>query len=193
MDMIGRIRRLHVRGKKSEREIARLTGLSRNTIARWLHEPVEAVAPRYRRAERPTKLRAFHETLKTALEADAYRPKHERRTSRALFDDIKAKGYAGCYSRVTDFVRAWRLGAGQPVIGLHQLAIHVRLDADPKRRGVAHSQSEWPGRHRVAGPTPWPRRPRISIAFAAPASSVRPRPSPSTGGRRCCRRARAED
>jgi|GEM_PF-2803289 hypothetical protein len=28
MDMIGRIRRLNVRGKKSEREIGRLTGFS---------------------------------------------------------------------------------------------------------------------------------------------------------------------
>ena len=34
MDMIGRIRRLHSRGKKSAREIARLTGLSRNTVAK---------------------------------------------------------------------------------------------------------------------------------------------------------------
>ena len=36
MDMIGRIRRLHRRKNKSEREIARITGLSRNTIAKWL-------------------------------------------------------------------------------------------------------------------------------------------------------------
>ena len=36
MDMIGKIRRLSRRGKKSEREISRMTGLSRNTIAKWL-------------------------------------------------------------------------------------------------------------------------------------------------------------
>jgi DNA invertase Pin-like site-specific DNA recombinase len=41
MDMIGRIRRLHSRGRKSVREIARLTGLSRNTIAKWLEAPVK--------------------------------------------------------------------------------------------------------------------------------------------------------
>ena len=35
MDMIGRIRRLHSRRNKSEREIARITGLSRNTVERW--------------------------------------------------------------------------------------------------------------------------------------------------------------
>ena len=34
MDMIGRIRRLHSRKKKSVREIARITGLSRNTISK---------------------------------------------------------------------------------------------------------------------------------------------------------------
>ena len=112
MDMIGWIRRLHVRGKKSEREIARLTGLSRNTIAKWLHGSVQAL-PKYRRVEQTTKLAGFHETLKTALLADAHRPRHERRTARALHQQIKADGYEGCYSRVTDFVRAWRLGAGQ--------------------------------------------------------------------------------
>ena len=37
MDMIGTIRCLHGRGKKSEREIARMTELSRNTVAKWLH------------------------------------------------------------------------------------------------------------------------------------------------------------
>ena len=36
MDMIGRIRRLHVKGKLSGREIARMTGLSRNTVLKWL-------------------------------------------------------------------------------------------------------------------------------------------------------------
>jgi transcriptional regulator with XRE-family HTH domain len=36
MDMIGRIRRLYGRGKKSEREFARMTGLSRNTMVKWL-------------------------------------------------------------------------------------------------------------------------------------------------------------
>ena len=40
MDMVGKIRRLHGRGNKSEREIARETGLSRNTVAKWLREPV---------------------------------------------------------------------------------------------------------------------------------------------------------
>ncbi len=101
MDMIGRIRRLHSRGKKSEREISRMTGLSRNTIAKWLKAPL-AGEPKYRRGEQPGKLTAFHEALKQALKADAHRPKHERRTARALYNEIKAAGYEGGYTRVTD-------------------------------------------------------------------------------------------
>jgi transposase len=32
-----------------------------------------------------------------------------------LFQEIKASGYDGCYSRVTDFIRVWRQGEGQAV------------------------------------------------------------------------------
>lgn len=112
MDMIGRIRRLHVRDKLSEREIARMTGLSRTTVSKWLHAPATEL-PKYRREPRPNKLSAFEATLKQALTADARRPKQERRTARALHTEIKAAGYAGGYSGVTDFVRAWREGEGQ--------------------------------------------------------------------------------
>ena len=112
MDMIGRIRRLHSRKNKSEREIARITGLSRNTVSKWLHGEVDG-PPKYRRGELPNKLTVFHEALKQALKVDARRPKHERRTAKALYAEIKVSGYGGGYTRVTDFVRAWRQGEGQ--------------------------------------------------------------------------------
>jgi len=73
MDMIGRIRRMSRRGNMSEREIARTTGLSRNTVAKWLRGEV-GDGPRYRRAVQPTKITAFHAHLKQALKADAHRP-----------------------------------------------------------------------------------------------------------------------
>ena len=116
MNMIGRIRRLHGRGKKSEREIARMTGLSRNTVAKWLHGGPVLEAPKYERAAQSVKLTSYHETIKLALKADAKRPAQERRTARALFTEVKAAGYSGCYSRVTDFIRAWRQGEGQAVL-----------------------------------------------------------------------------
>jgi transposase len=112
MDMIGRIRRLHRRGKKSEREIARMTGLSRNTVAKWLHGEVDG-PPKYRRQPQPNKVTPFVETIKQALKADARRPRHERRTAKALYAQLKAEGYSGGYTRLTDFIRAWRRGEGQ--------------------------------------------------------------------------------
>ena len=48
-----------------------------------------------------------------ALKADARRPKRERRTALALFAQIKSQGYAGCYSRLTDFIRQWRVSHKQ--------------------------------------------------------------------------------
>ena len=112
MDMIGRIRRLHSRKNKSQRDIARITGLSRNTVAKWLHGQVDG-RPKYRRSEQPNKLTAFHDALEQALKADARRPKHERRTAKALYAEIRCAGYDGGYTRVTDFIRAWRQGEGQ--------------------------------------------------------------------------------
>jgi transposase len=66
MEMIGKVRRLHGRDKKSVREIARATGLSRNTIDKWLQAPI-AQAPSYRRAVQPTKLTPFHGVLPVSL------------------------------------------------------------------------------------------------------------------------------
>jgi transposase len=114
MDMVGKIRRLHSRGKKSEREIARITGLSRNTIAKWLKGSV-VDAPRYRRGPVSVKLTPFVAAIEQALEADAHRPKKDRRTAKALHKEIGAAGYDGGYSRLTDFIREWRVrrdGAG---------------------------------------------------------------------------------
>ena len=51
--------------------------------------------------------------LEQSLKVDAYRPKQSRRTARALFAQIKASGYEGGYTRVTDYIRAWRADAGK--------------------------------------------------------------------------------
>jgi transposase len=111
--MISKIRRLHFREKKSIKEIVRMTSLSRNTVRKWLKEPV-AGEPRYRRGVAAKhKLTAFHEAIEQALKADARRPKKERRTALALYQEIKGAGYAGGYTRVTDYVRQWRQSEGR--------------------------------------------------------------------------------
>ena len=115
MAMIGKVRRMRFRQNKSLREIARSTSLSRNTIRKWLKAPVEG-EPKYRRKPREIKLTPFHEALIRALKADALRPRRERRTALALFQQLKAEGYPGCYSRVTDFIRGWRADGGRDAL-----------------------------------------------------------------------------
>ena len=113
MDMFGKVKRMYVRNKKSLREIAKSTGLSRNTIRKWVLETNQAGEPGYRRKEMPSKLSAFHKALELALKADALRSRQYRRTAKALFVEIKTQGYTGGYSRVTDFIREWRGTAGK--------------------------------------------------------------------------------
>lgn len=46
------------------------------------------------------------------MEADAHRPKRDRRTALALTAQIRQHGYAGGYTRVSDFIREWRENTG---------------------------------------------------------------------------------
>ena len=115
MELLGKIRRMHVRDKMSVRAIAKRTGLSRNTLQKWLQTPEDVKVPKYVRAKGFGKLNAFTEELEQALKADASRHKKDRRSARALLLQIGASGYVGSYSRVTDFIRAWRESEGKNV------------------------------------------------------------------------------
>ncbi len=112
MAMIGKVLRMHRRDKKSVREIVKATSLARNTVRKYLRAEGVEESRRYRREPVPTKLTPFAEAIRQALQADAHRPKKERRTAKVLHKQIAAAGYAGGYSRLTDFIRDWRLGQG---------------------------------------------------------------------------------
>lgn len=112
MDMLGKVRRMHLRDKLSISEIAKRTGLARNTIKKWLRAPGD-VEPKYKRKPEGTKLTAFEPFIRAVLKADSLRHKDSRRTARALFHQIKAQGYEGGYTRVTDFIRATREAQGR--------------------------------------------------------------------------------
>ncbi|WP_128637396.1 MULTISPECIES: Mu transposase domain-containing protein [Pseudomonas] len=103
MEMLGKIRRMYFRDKLSLHQIAKRTGLSRNTIRKWVRAP-EATQPAYQRCATFNKLSPFHETLEQALKADSFRAKHNRRSAKALFEQIKADGYDGGYSQLTAFM-----------------------------------------------------------------------------------------
>ena len=48
MEMLDKIRRMHMRDKMSERLIAKRTGLSRKTVHKWLQTPEVLEVPKYR-------------------------------------------------------------------------------------------------------------------------------------------------
>lgn len=112
MVMYGKIRRMFYREHLSINEIQRRTSLSRNTIKKWLKAPSDS-AVKYQRAKKPGKLTPFESRLVLALEADARRPKKDRRTALMLFKEILNEGYTGGYTIVCDFVRNWRNQGGQ--------------------------------------------------------------------------------
>ncbi len=116
MVMIGKVLRMHHREKKSVREIAKATSLARNTVRKYLRLG-KAEPPQYRRPAVPTKLAPYVEQLEQWLRADARRPKKERRSAKALLEQLKAAGYCGGYSRLTDYIRAWRLAQGSAATG----------------------------------------------------------------------------
>ena len=69
MALLSVIRRWHLRDGHSIREIARRTGLSRNTIRKYLRS--DEVEPRFQVPDRPSKLDAYAERLSAWLRTEA--------------------------------------------------------------------------------------------------------------------------
>ena len=114
MAMIGKVRRMGLRQKRSVREIARATSLSRNTVRKYLRSS-DIAEPKYQRRAAATKLGPYHEEIIAALTADARRPKRERRTAKALLVQLRAAGYRGGYTQLAGFIQRWRTGAGAQI------------------------------------------------------------------------------
>lgn len=70
-------------------------------------ERPEETQSAYQRCATFNKLSPFHQTLEQALNADSFRAKHNHRSAKAFFEQIKAEGYTGGYSQLTAFIRAW--------------------------------------------------------------------------------------
>ena len=88
------------------REIERRTGLSRNTIRKYLR--ADAVEPKFKVPDRPSKLDPFAEKLSGWLRVEAGKSRKQRRTVKQMHADLIVLGYDGSYGRVAAFVRAWK-------------------------------------------------------------------------------------
>ena len=108
MGLLNVIRRMALREQLPIREIARRTGLSRNTIRKYLKSG--AVEPTFATPERPSKLDPFAEKLASWLKTEAGKGRKERRTLKQLHADLVALGFTGSCNRVAAFAREWRAG-----------------------------------------------------------------------------------
>lgn len=104
MESAAKIRRLVLRDGRSIRSVSRDTGLSRNTIKKYLKD---ASPPRYHRNQAPVrhKLQGFEDRLRALFEQDSGCPRRERRTVVKLYEQLVAEGYTGSYSSVYRFVK----------------------------------------------------------------------------------------
>jgi transposase len=107
MALLSVIRRWYYRERMPIREISRRTGLSRNTVRRYLR--AGTVEPKFRVPDRPGKLAAFAEKLSHWLRMDAAKPRKYKRTARQMQADLAVLGYEGSYGRVAAFVREWKV------------------------------------------------------------------------------------
>jgi len=106
MGLLNIIRRMALREKLPLREIARRTGMSRNTIKKYLN--AGTIEPQFMTPKRQSKLDPFAEKLSGWLKTEAAKARKQRRTLKQLHADLVVLGFTGSYGRVAAFARNWR-------------------------------------------------------------------------------------
>ena len=104
METVSKVRRWVKADGMAIREVCRRTGLSRNTVRKYLRD--ENAQPQYRQSvPRVSRRLLEHEVhLKAMYEADLARPFRERRTMQGLYEALVCEGYTGSYDTVRRYV-----------------------------------------------------------------------------------------
>jgi transposase len=106
MELLSVIRRWRFRQHYSIREIARRTGLSRNTVRKYLR--TDSVEAKFNTPDRPSRLDPFADKLSHMLRQEACKSRKQKRTVKQLHADLVVLGYDGSYNRVAAFTREWK-------------------------------------------------------------------------------------
>jgi len=106
MGLLNVIRKLRLRQGLAIREIERRTGLSRNTIKKYLK--ADTSEPKFTTPDRSSKLDPFSEKLTGWLKANAKKGRKDRQTLKKMHADLVALGFTGSYNRVAAFARHWK-------------------------------------------------------------------------------------
>ena len=86
MELLSVIRRWRHRDHFSIREISRRTGLSRNTVRKYLRS--DGVDPRFNAEDRPSKLDPYADKLSHMLRQEAGKSRKQKRTIKQLHADL---------------------------------------------------------------------------------------------------------
>src|SRR6056297_1468025 len=137
------IRKWALRDKMPIREIARRTGVSRNTIKKYLRAGI--VEPEFQIPDRPSKLDPYAEKLTAWLVSEQRKSRKERRTAKQMHADLVQLGLMAHMSvsrplcgtgRANDSARSIRLTAGSSCRWCFSLV--KRFNSIGARTGVAH-------------------------------------------------------
>ena len=86
MELLSVIRRWHYRDRFSIREISRRTGLSRNTVRKYLRS--DSVEPKFAVPDRPSRLDPYADKLSHMLRQEAGKSRKQKRTIKQLHADL---------------------------------------------------------------------------------------------------------
>ncbi len=96
------IRRWHHRDGRSIRDIAKSTGLSRNTVKKYLAN--DEVEPKYSRNKVPNNLDEYSETLNSWLHRESNRSRKQRRSVKQLFYNLTISGTGTLHNYQNQYV-----------------------------------------------------------------------------------------
>lgn len=112
METVMKVRRWVLIDGLSRRDVSRRTGLSRNTIAKYL---ADDRPPEYRRHKEAGSRRLFEYEvmLRGFYEGDLALPRRERRTIRGLYEALVCEGYQGSYDTVCRYIKRLKPQSGK--------------------------------------------------------------------------------
>ncbi len=109
MESVNKVRLKYHRKGETIKGIVRSTGLSRNTIRKYLRN--NKTHPKYQRTViHAPKLGDFKEILHGWLLDESKLPKKERSDATQLFEKLQGCGYLGAYDQVQRYAKAFKQG-----------------------------------------------------------------------------------
>ena len=128
VEVYATVRQLVFNEGKSRREVARLLGLSRDTVRKMCRFSAPPGYVRSKPATRP-KLGPLIGVIDAILESDRTAPPKQRHTAKRIFERLRDEhGFAGGYTSVKDYVREARTRQKETFVPLSHPPGHAQVD-----------------------------------------------------------------